>query len=415
MMVRISTLFFLGLLIALDVSLAIEVQGHTSFFEFDKYKLSKAEKIRLYKAIRRFDKASILELKAYTDQVGSIEYNMALSQKRALYVKHFLVRQLGLNPEKLKAIGLGRDESEIANSKKRRVDVFVETSPVEPSPTSVALKKRYAESFDKPRDHVKASEAALQKVEKKRENVLAEKQEPVASSFYDDEKALTKKIERESNRYYIGLGLYQNVLDAEDNIGPGETIHAEWVSKLNLDILGAYQINFRKDFWVGLEGRLHIQDYEIELDTPYVWDEKDPRLYSLALIMDYEKQIWGLGFDVKYGNEPFIFENNNDVTLELSNMLSLKIRRKYKFYESKFYSSRLGLSFERALFGSGFLEPKGELGALAYIDLSKKNWFKKHEVNFRIYYGLKSFINNENDQQEEFAGFQIQYRNKRWL
>jgi len=71
-----------------------------------------------------------LTIEGYTDSTGSAEFNMALSEKRALSVQGYLVSQ-GLDPGTLSAQGFGMNNPVADNStaqgrqKNRRVEIVV--------------------------------------------------------------------------------------------------------------------------------------------------------------------------------------------------------------------------------------------------------------------------------------------------
>ena len=71
-----------------------------------------------------------ITIQGHTDAYGSDEYNMSLSQQRALVAKDFLVSAAGIEPSRLTAVGLGKtrllpDKSEFA-AEQRRIEVVVE-------------------------------------------------------------------------------------------------------------------------------------------------------------------------------------------------------------------------------------------------------------------------------------------------
>ena len=56
-----------------------------------------------------------VEIRGYTDNIGGIEINKAISQKRADAVKKYLISK-GINADRLEAIGYGK-ANPIANNK----------------------------------------------------------------------------------------------------------------------------------------------------------------------------------------------------------------------------------------------------------------------------------------------------------
>jgi outer membrane protein OmpA-like peptidoglycan-associated protein len=71
-----------------------------------------------------------IRIEGHTDSVGSAQSNLELSQRRADAVMASLV-ELGLNAERVTAVGLGEDfpiasnEDEDGRSRNRRVDVIL--------------------------------------------------------------------------------------------------------------------------------------------------------------------------------------------------------------------------------------------------------------------------------------------------
>ena len=71
-----------------------------------------------------------VELEGYTDPSGSLDYNIALSQRRVEAVRRFLVQQ-GVDLRRIQAAGLGPvADSKLPADQKRRVVVKL-TTPVE--------------------------------------------------------------------------------------------------------------------------------------------------------------------------------------------------------------------------------------------------------------------------------------------
>jgi outer membrane protein OmpA-like peptidoglycan-associated protein len=86
-------------------SLALPVQF--SFDSADILPAAKSQLDALAEGIRLLpaDKAVLIE--GHTDAAGSADYNEKLSQRRAQAVKRYLVAQHGLDPARLRALGMG--------------------------------------------------------------------------------------------------------------------------------------------------------------------------------------------------------------------------------------------------------------------------------------------------------------------
>ena len=79
-------------------------------FAFDSAELQFDAGTRLQKLgtlIRRNPRATFT-IEGYTDSIGSEEYNLDLSQRRADSVKQYLVNEMGIDPGKSKHAAMGR-------------------------------------------------------------------------------------------------------------------------------------------------------------------------------------------------------------------------------------------------------------------------------------------------------------------
>ena len=77
-------------------------------FDFDKSTIHKSSYAELNEAAREMkkDKKSTITIDAYTDKIGTKEYNKALSVRRAESVKDYLIKK-GISPSRLKIKGYG--------------------------------------------------------------------------------------------------------------------------------------------------------------------------------------------------------------------------------------------------------------------------------------------------------------------
>lgn len=96
-------------------------------FEFDRYDLlPDAETIlRFVVIILKQNPDTVVELLGYSDERGSLNYNQSLSQKRANAVRVWL-RDAGIAPERLRAIGQGEAYVNTTVNKQHKYDRRVE-------------------------------------------------------------------------------------------------------------------------------------------------------------------------------------------------------------------------------------------------------------------------------------------------
>jgi len=105
------------------------------YFAFDDYSLDSASQGQL-NTLNEYLKANgtaVVQIEGHTDERGSVEYNLALGQRRAQSAKNYLV-QLGTDAGRLPTISYGEERpavegaDETAWSKNRR-DEFVLSNP----------------------------------------------------------------------------------------------------------------------------------------------------------------------------------------------------------------------------------------------------------------------------------------------
>lgn len=108
------------------------VSASTVYFSFDEYTLTDAAKGAL-STLANSLKASagvVVQIEGHCDERGSIEYNLALGERRAQAVKNYLV-QLGIDPARLTTISYGEEKpaveghDEAAWAKNRRAEFVV--------------------------------------------------------------------------------------------------------------------------------------------------------------------------------------------------------------------------------------------------------------------------------------------------
>ena len=79
-------------------------------FDFDKSVLTEADMKELQKAVtfvRKYPGANI-RLVGYTDDIGTDQYNMKLSERRAMAVKDYLIKEAGVSSSRITAVGHGK-------------------------------------------------------------------------------------------------------------------------------------------------------------------------------------------------------------------------------------------------------------------------------------------------------------------
>lgn len=107
----------------------------TVYFAFDDYTLNSDSQATLNKVAEflKGNQAVVVQVEGHCDERGSIEYNLALGERRAQSVKNYLV-QLGVDAARLPTISYGEEKpveqghDESAWSKNRRAE-FVVSKP----------------------------------------------------------------------------------------------------------------------------------------------------------------------------------------------------------------------------------------------------------------------------------------------
>lgn len=108
-----------------------------ALFDYDKADLrpdALDEMQKLGELIRRNPKATF-RIEGHTDSVGSREYNLELSLRRAIEVKNWLVGFLRIDPSRVETIGFGPDKLLVPGDKSieqqqpnRRVEIVIKTN-----------------------------------------------------------------------------------------------------------------------------------------------------------------------------------------------------------------------------------------------------------------------------------------------
>jgi peptidoglycan-associated lipoprotein len=106
-------------------------RNQTIYFEFDSTGIMSAERQKLdYVAQESIRSGYRLILAGHCDERGTLEYNRALGERRALAVREYLVEQ-GMNARNISTISYGEEKpavvgkSEAAYAKNRRVEIGV--------------------------------------------------------------------------------------------------------------------------------------------------------------------------------------------------------------------------------------------------------------------------------------------------
>ena len=117
------------------VNQAPDYSPQTVYFAFDDYTLNSESQSSLSQ-LADFLKGQgsvVVQIEGHCDERGSIEYNLALGERRAQSVKNYLV-QLGVDPARLPTISYGEEKpsvdgsNESAWSRNRRAE-FVISNP----------------------------------------------------------------------------------------------------------------------------------------------------------------------------------------------------------------------------------------------------------------------------------------------
>jgi len=101
-------------------------------FEFDKatIKISSEDQLNELEDYLQLHEKYQLEVFGHTDAKGSLDYNLQLSQKRAIAIKQYLV-QKGIHPDRISAIGKGSSNPVVTNDSdqnrqlNRRVEIKI--------------------------------------------------------------------------------------------------------------------------------------------------------------------------------------------------------------------------------------------------------------------------------------------------
>ena len=110
--------------------------GTDTFFDFDKYVLKPTGRAKLGELASKLNqlgkRVTAVDLVGHTDSIGTEAYNQALSERRAMAVKDYVV-SLGVDPSLISARGKGELQPIVSNAtaagraQNRRVEVTVDS------------------------------------------------------------------------------------------------------------------------------------------------------------------------------------------------------------------------------------------------------------------------------------------------
>ncbi len=88
----------------------IQQSLRTIYFDFDKFNLrpdAKADLDKNYEILKEYPNVMV-QIQGHCDERGTVEYNLALGEKRASAAKDYLVG-MGVNPDRLSTISYGEE------------------------------------------------------------------------------------------------------------------------------------------------------------------------------------------------------------------------------------------------------------------------------------------------------------------
>lgn len=102
----------------MSIRQAATVQLKNIEFEFNSYLLKEEsyDELKRVAQLLRQNPTLRIELSAHTDDVGSADYNLRLSQKRGNTVARYLIEKEGIEPERLIAKGYGKNKPLVPNN-----------------------------------------------------------------------------------------------------------------------------------------------------------------------------------------------------------------------------------------------------------------------------------------------------------
>jgi outer membrane protein OmpA-like peptidoglycan-associated protein len=89
-------------------SSALSLPVQFSFDSSDILPAARKQLDALAEGLRMLPNLQSVVIEGHTDATGSDAYNEQLSQRRAMVVKHYLVAMHGIDPARLRAVGLGK-------------------------------------------------------------------------------------------------------------------------------------------------------------------------------------------------------------------------------------------------------------------------------------------------------------------
>ncbi len=419
------------------VHLGLKIQYETAMSHVEKKDYSIVEILNKISSVLPHSKFLI---SGHTDMVGSYEVNVELSKGRAENLKTMLIA-LNISPERIETKWFSYDapidtnETVEGRNKNRRVVATVYgLSEEEAAKLTRAAKKSkliyviktesekvedFVDQLSAPKitEAIQGPTAEEIEAEKKRLRDLEEQarlakiQKEEADRLKAELRAERWKAFKEKQRYSLGYEISDNQLKA---VSTG--FEAIWVTDFNHALSFAYQYKFTSKFWFGFNTSYKLREFRVDNNLIYNWDGNSPDLLNFSLISDYVlSEKINLGLDVKYFEDNFVIYDGLTIDLEKASLISLGLRADYKFLNTNSYSSRLKILIENPILGFGDLDPTGSLSYYGGLDFSLHKVLKNYDLNLGLVYGIRNFENIQNKQTENYLGFEIKIRNKKWF
>ncbi len=98
---------------------AVEIKFEDVYFPFDSYELTPSAIQTIENALKVFEAYPeiVVRIEGHACNIGTVEYNLALGEHRALAVKEYLVSKKGVKEVKLSTISFGESKPKFDNSK----------------------------------------------------------------------------------------------------------------------------------------------------------------------------------------------------------------------------------------------------------------------------------------------------------
>lgn len=406
-------------------------------FETAHSTIPASERAAVFELADLIEKVDVKDLliSGHTDWIASDEINQELSEGRAFNTRLIVLTRLKNVNINIKGFGkkapIGDNNTEEGRAKNRRVVAsFIEMNRDQKDfILNYVERSKYLYIIEVENEQVEEEIIKVQEPEPEQEIIpepepVIEEPEKIAEPIQEaiipvqpQKEIIVEPATQFLNRYSVGLNVNQSYVVADDIMGSGSGVSAEWVSKLNTGIKAAYQKQLSDRVWFGAQIGFDLQSYYDQSNPMFTWDKETPMTSNVSIVTDYETKYWGLGLNLDFYEDIILREETLNLSFDKVLIYGLTVESKYYFLNSDFSNLGLGLDVILPLASSENFGGMSNVGFNAALLFKTKHLSinENHEWFIKLYYRQTNYSVNDSHQKNSSAGIEFTLRNLNWL